>query len=51
MVSNRSRGVLPGKFIALWPNPECGFAENEVETKHRSAPLAPCQWIEGLETM
>ena len=26
ILSNRSRGVLPRKFNALWPNPECEMA-------------------------
>ena len=40
-----------GKVYRIMAKFRVWVCENEVETDHRSAPLALCQWTEGLETM
>gem|GEM_PF-4468500 len=43
ILSNRSRGILPRKFNALWPNPECEMETGRVP-EARSIAAIPVAW-------
>ena len=43
ILSNRSRGVLPRKFNALWPKPECEMETGRVP-EARSIAAIPVPW-------
>ena len=43
ILSNRSRGVLPRKFSALWPNPECEMETGRVPEAPSIAAI-PVAW-------